>query len=254
MYSTSRGSLSPRAAIAAAFLGAFVGGCGGSTTNGATPAPDAGATGDSGAARDSGATPDSASESDSGSASDSSAASDTSASADVTSALDGSACALDPPGAKFVFHVHNAGTRMLSLAYGCGGALPIVLQTPQGMLHSGPGPEDRCEFTCDVVYGTAGNIGCTDCGPGVGTSLAPGMTADISWDRRGYQEIMTDPVCTGGASASCARGTTVAPIASQMGVLTVCTGAPVAAGWCATTDTVTFSVDTTLTEGTIDVP
>ena len=41
-------------------------------------------------------------------------------------------CALDAPGPKFTFHVHNGGTQALSLTYGCGNALPITLTTPQG--------------------------------------------------------------------------------------------------------------------------
>jgi hypothetical protein len=230
-------------------LSASAVGCGGSVSSGTSPT-DAGATTDAGAPRDSGSSPapDSGAALDSGPADDANPAPD--AAADASNV-----CALDPPGTKFVFHVHNAGTRMLAIALGCGGSLPITVQTSQGMVPIGPGPENQCEFTCDVVYGTmGGGIGCSDCGPGVGSSLAPGMTVDIAWDRRGYQEITPDPLCTGGAPAACAFGTTIGPTASQAGVLTVCTGTPLAEGYCATTDTVMFSIDTTQKEGTIQVP
>ena len=102
-------------------------------------------------------------------------------------------CALDPPGSTFTFHVHNGGTAMLRLAYGCGASLPIVLAAPQGMLGIGPGPADACEFTCDAVYAGKTGQSCSDCGPGTGASLAPGAVVDITWDRRVYTEHMVDP-------------------------------------------------------------
>jgi hypothetical protein len=164
-------------------------------------------------------------------------------------------CPLDPKG-SFVFHVHNKGTRMLSLALGCGGSLPIVLQTANGSAPIGPGPEDVCEFTCDNVYACKAGQSCSDCGPGYGAPLGPGMTADIQWDRRTYVETRTDPQCVvqcNGSSPTCALGTSLAPSASQAGVLTVCTSTSLGAGSCATSEMVSFAIDTTQPQGTIEV-
>jgi hypothetical protein len=145
------------------------------------------------------------------------------------------------------------GTRTLSLDLGCGLALPIVIDTPAGMRPTGPGPEDVCEFTCDRVYaGMVQGGACSDCGNGTSEALGPGTTADIHWDRRSYQETMTDPQCSSGSTQPCALGTSVAPLAAQTGVLTVCTN-PSPTGFCSTSDTVSFTIDTTQSEGTIEV-
>jgi hypothetical protein len=152
--------------------------------------------------------------------------------------------------------VHNGGTRTLSLTLGCGLSLPIVIDTPSGTRPIGAGPEDVCEFTCDRVYaGMVQGGACSDCGPGYGAPLGPGMTADIHWDRRAYEETMTDPQCSGGFTQPCALGSSVAPVASQSGVLTVCTATALGAGYCASANqgTFPFAVDTTQSEATIEV-
>ena len=89
------------------------------------------------------------------------------------------------------------------------------------------------------------------------------MTLDATWDRRTYTETMTDAQCSGGVSQTCALGTRVAPAASQVGVLTVCTdgsfGPYVATcGFglvdaSSSTDAVSFTIDTTKNEGTIEL-
>jgi hypothetical protein len=164
-------------------------------------------------------------------------------------------CPLDPKG-SFVFQVHNKGTRMLSLAFGCGGSLPIVLQTANGRLPIGPGPEDTCEFTCDAVYACKAGQACSDCGNGYGAALGPGTTADIQWDRRTYVETRTNPQCViqcNGSSPTCALGTSLPSSASQAGVLTFCTAPGFGQGFCSTSEMVNFAIDTTQPEATIEV-
>ena len=169
-------------------------------------------------------------------------------------------CQLDPKG-SFTFHVHNAGTKMLRLALGCGATLPIDLVTPEGTLSIGPGGVgNTCEFTCDEVYG-GGNTGeCSDCGPGVSADLSPGVTADIQWDRRVYVDQMVVAQCApDDPEGVCAFGEAVKPSAAQSGVLTTCDDTAASqsgiVGSCATGSTaaVSFTLDTTQAEGTIEV-
>ncbi|MCP6768705.1 hypothetical protein NL529_28080, partial [Klebsiella pneumoniae] len=82
-------------------------------------------------------------------------------------------CHVPAPGDVFTIHVHNGGTKMLALNYGCGGTLPIVLDTPQGELSIGPGAANSCEFTCDNFYKGVVQTACSDCGPGLGAHLGP---------------------------------------------------------------------------------
>lgn len=170
------------------------------------------------------------------------------------------ACSIDPAGSMYTFHVHNGGSADLGLAYGCGGTIPVVLTTPQGMLGIGPGPANGCEFSCQTEYTGPVQTACSDCGPGVGAALAAGSTVDIPWDRRVYTAHTADPSCVGGMSGvSCALPGAVAPTSTQAGVLTVCTGGASSggsggSGYCSGSMTVSFTVDTTQSEGTIEVP
>jgi hypothetical protein len=74
-----------------------------------------------------------------------------------------------------------------------------------------------------------------------------------------YQASSVDPSCSGlQAGNDCALGTLVAPVAAQAGTLTVCnaglsTGGG-GGGYCSSSTDVTFTVDTTGTEATIEVP
>ena len=169
------------------------------------------------------------------------------------------ACAIPAPGATFTFHVHNSGTSHLGLSYGCGGTLPIQLNTPGGPLGIGPGPADACEFTCQQQYMGPVQQGCSDCGPGVGADLAAGTTVDITWDCRVYVAHTASPECVGGQpGVSCALAETVAPSAMQMGTLSVCTGGASSGGpgggSCSGSEIVSFTLDTTQAQGTIEVP
>ena len=170
----------------------------------------------------------------------------------------GAACKLDPPGKSFTFHVINTSKQMRHLAFGCGGTLPMNLETSTGKLSIGPGAVNTCEFTCDELYaGTAGPA-CSDCGSGLGADLGPGVTADIKWDRRVYVAYTPDPKCTPVMQgASCALGHAVAPASVQKGVLTVCSD-PTAGqvGFCSTAGSipVSFEVDTTQNQATIMIP
>ncbi|MFS8067204.1 MAG: hypothetical protein ACMG6S_12605 [Byssovorax sp.] len=164
---------------------------------------------------------------------------------------------LEPPGKSFTIHVHNGGTKALRLTYGCGATLPIEVEAPKGTLGISPGGVESCEVKCDRVYEGFPNLGCSDCGPGVGAALEPGMTKDIVWDRRVYTAHMADPKCSGSTMGNeCALGALVAPASAQKGVLTVCNSVPSGDdGYCSAEDqsTVTFILDTAKDEGTIEV-
>jgi hypothetical protein len=231
--------------IATASVISVSSGCGGSTAKAGEGSPDGG-----------GSSPDGASSPDGGASSnDSGSTSDTGTTSDGGTTADGNAgaCALDPSKGSFTFHVHNGGSRSLTLGLGCGRSLPIQITTLSGSLPAGPGPEDTCEFTCDDVYAGHSQPGaCSDCGPGVSSALGPGATADITWDRRVYTERPVELSCTTG-TGSCAWGASVAPASSQGGVLTVCTSSTGFPGSCTTSDTVSFTADTTKSEGTIEV-
>jgi hypothetical protein len=177
---------------------------------------------------------------------------------------DPTGCALDPIG-MFTFHVHNVGDRTLAWDLGCMRNLPIFLEVPQGILPTGPGAYDYCEFTCDQIFaGTVTPGGCSDCGPGYSGIAAPGETRDIVWDRRVYTGEYFNNDCRPSAptppGATCARGHAVAPSAAQSGTITVCDGTVVqsvcrdsATGQTIATRTVEFTVDTTGTDAVIDV-
>jgi hypothetical protein len=166
-------------------------------------------------------------------------------------------CHAPGPGAPFTFHVHNGGTEMLFLAYGCGSSLPIVLDTPKGMLGIAPGPTDGCGFSCTAVYAGMTGSGCSDCGGGTGDPLVPGATVDVPWDHRVYTEIQVDPSCKNASAPECALGEVAAGSATQKGTLTVCTGGASAgggpSGYCVGSKMVGFTVDTTQSSGTIEV-
>jgi hypothetical protein len=165
-------------------------------------------------------------------------------------------CKVDPAGSTFVFHVKNTPR---SLSYGCGSVPSMVLSTPGGMQTITPFDLSFCGFTCEAVYANPGqNWGCSDCGPGYGADLPAGATVDVQWDRRAYEQQTADPQCAGEMDISCALGIAVAPATMQAGVLTVCSqDAPSNAGgpgYCTgPTIPVSFTVDTTQSEGTIEV-
>jgi hypothetical protein len=220
--------------------------CGGSTTSGGA-SPDAageGADASSGGHVDSGGTG-----SDSGG---------TGSDSGGSGGEGGGSCYVDPPGTTFTFHVHNAGSRDLGLAYGCGGSSPITLSTPSGPLSIGPGAVNPCEFTCEGDYKGPVQNGCSDCGGGVGADLAAGTTADIGWDHRVYVAHTADPQCVGGQTGvGCALAEALAPSTAQQGTLVVCTGGASSGGpgggYCSGSESVSFTLDVTQSAGTIDV-
>jgi hypothetical protein len=161
-------------------------------------------------------------------------------------------CQLDPAGATFTFHIHNRGTAPLSLDFGCGRSIPITVATAQGQQGVGPGPADVCEFTCEEVYSGTAAQGCSDCGPPQLRDLAPSATVDVAWDRRAYVEIRADTACVA-SGQSCALGTTVPATATQAGSVTICK-TQTGTGGCASSAKVSFTLDTTKSEGTIAVP
>jgi hypothetical protein len=168
--------------------------------------------------------------------------------------VDTAACVLDPTG-SFTFHVHNVGQAPIVLDLGCGHTVPIVLATAAGRLSAGPGGvAGSCEFTCDEVYAnTSSPGGCTDCGPGVSRTIAPGETADVAWDRRVYTKHTIVAPCST-QPGECALGISVPPDAAQLGAVTTCPAAQHQTFSCAAPTTTEFTVDTTVTEATIDVP
>ncbi len=164
-------------------------------------------------------------------------------------------CSHDLPGAPFVFHVVNSGTRMLRLTYGCGKTMPITILAAGGDLGIAPGNADACEFSCDDVYAGAQNVGCSDCGPGYGASLNPNEMVDIQWDRRVFSPFMVDPKCSGNADGNaCGLGALVKS-ASTTGTLTICNDGFQVEGYCSPSnqEKVPFSINLGDNELTISV-
>jgi hypothetical protein len=165
----------------------------------------------------------------------------------------GGVCALEPEG-SFVIHVHNAGMGPIVLDLVCGQGFPIDLDTPVGTLNVSPAGGDFCAFTCDRIF--AGHVtpgACSDCGPGVTKTLAAGDTFDYAWDRRVYSPREAEPPCSK-TTGNCAFGSAVAPTAAQTGALTTCPAAVRQTGSCLASTTTQFTIDTTGTDATIDVP
>jgi hypothetical protein len=132
-------------------------------------------------------------------------------------------CPLDPAGSAFTFIINNTGTRMLRLAYGCGSALPITLNTSHGNLGIGEESAEACGVPCESVYQGNPNFGCSDCGPGYGASLGPGQSAMIQWDRRVFQKHSAPPACSGlETSNECALGLLLKE-SMVSGMLGICT-------------------------------
>src|SRR5262249_50936000 len=111
---------------------------------------------------------------------------------------------------------------------------------------------------CKTVYGGQGLGVCSDCGPGNGAALGPGVTVDLAWDRRVYvaQEIAsscvgTQPIPPG---ASCPLEQAGPPSASQKGTLTFCSQpSGLGVGYCSSREAAPFTIDTTGTEAAIHV-
>ena len=108
-------------------------------------------------------------------------------------------------GKPFTFRLINrsASTRLVS--FGCGGNRPIELDTPRGTLSIGTEKADFCGNMCDLVLLGVKPSSCSDCGPGVGPTVAPGMSTEIVWDRRVWVPATIAPSCSGLAQeAPCA--------------------------------------------------
>jgi hypothetical protein len=164
----------------------------------------------------------------------------------------GAACKLPPPG-EFTFRVQNAGAVPLVVDLGCGLTVPITLDTPSGPLPAGAGNVDACGFTCEQVY--AGQVvpgACTDCGPGIVKTIAPGGTAEIRWDRRGYVGQSVVPGCAP-APGSCAAGVAIAGAPAQAGSLTTCPSDQRPTGSCLQPKLTPFTIDTTGADAVIEV-
>jgi hypothetical protein len=162
-------------------------------------------------------------------------------------------CVHDAPGASFTFHVHNTGSRLLRLDEGCGGSLPITVDTAGGTFPIAPGAVDACEVNCDAIFAGGSNPGCSDCGAGVFGAVPSGGTLDISWDRRYYVSYSVDAVCSGhSGNDHCGLGVRVDP-ATTSGTLTVITGGGATTGGPITTSPFNFSFDLTASEATISV-
>lgn len=163
------------------------------------------------------------------------------------------ACVHDAPGATFTFHVHNTGGRALRLDEGCGGSLPITVETAGGTFPIAPGAVDACEVNCDIIFTGGSNFGCSDCGPGVFGDLPAGGTLDIAWDRRYYVGDTVDAVCSGHAGNDhCGLGVRVDP-ATTSGTITVITGGGATTGGPITMSQFDFTFDLSASETIISV-
>ena len=135
----------------------------------------------------------------------------------------GAICTHDVPGTTFTFQLDNTGTRNLRLLTGCGGTIPITVDTPSGAVPISRGSADGCEVSCDSVFKGQQNFGCSDCGPGTSFAVDAGKVTDVAWDRRGYTAYEVDPSCSGNADGNrCALGTLVDPATTKTGTVTIC--------------------------------
>jgi hypothetical protein len=88
--------------------------------------------------------------------------------------------------------------------------------------------------------------------------IAPGATADIAWDGRGYVAQAVD-ACVGAAAArlasgTCALGVTLVPTKTQAATFTFCPDGFRLLGGCPSANrTMDFTFDTTVAETTVDV-
>lgn len=162
-------------------------------------------------------------------------------------------CTLPAPGDPFQFVINNVGARALTLTYGCGTALPITIDTTEGARGIGVESASDVGVSCDEIYAGKVYDFWTDCGPGYGTTLQPGESTVIDWDRRVYVGFTAPGACTGdGEVANCALGVPVGEATS--GTLTICDEA-YPGGYCGTNhgELVPFGLDLGLSSVSIDI-
>jgi hypothetical protein len=170
-------------------------------------------------------------------------------------------CLHDAPGKAFKFHIHNQGTRKLSLAFGCGSFPVFTADTAKGKVALAPDPGGQVAdgFTCDAIFDGGSSQGAYgDCGPGYGADLSPGLTVDLTWDRRSYDRFNVPAECSGHPmNNDCFLGTAISSSKMQTGDLDICAdgvdGNGFGVGYCSKTETVKVTFDTTGDEATIEV-
>lgn len=169
-----------------------------------------------------------------------------------------------PPGAKFTFRVHNAGSAHKTLVLGCGSTLPIMLQSANG-----PAAlvldDNSCfgdgDGSCHDAFMGKFLQECSDCGPGDYDDLPAGAVVDFSWDHVGWVQESIPAQCVADAGSSgdpdfmstCQLAFPMPPSTKQEGSVTVCNETDPHFGTCVDADETEFTIDTTKSEATIDV-
>lgn len=168
-------------------------------------------------------------------------------------------CSLEvpAPGPAFTFHVHNGGTATRTVNFGCGTLIPIALDTASGALPLGTGGDLVCDAdgTCASAYKGDVIHFCSDCGPGVAQELPPGGTVDIAWNHIAYAGGVAPEACSGVPGGwACSLAVAVPGSTMQTGTITICADGAGFGGCFGESFSVSFTVDTTKAEGTIEVP
>jgi hypothetical protein len=161
---------------------------------------------------------------------------------------DASCPTADAPDASspLIITVRNAGTAPFALKFACSGPIPVSLVENGPRRALTPSGVDPCGFDCSPALSGTTDVsrGCSDCGPDVFQTVAPGATTTISWNRRLYREVMLPIECTRLDSPySCALGED-AGSAPLQATLSVCYDDPATS--CAKVSTIPFTLDPTL--------
>jgi hypothetical protein len=164
----------------------------------------------------------------------------------------GPVCSSPPSTGSFTFHVHNNSGSMMFWREGYALPMPLSLDTPDGALPAFPGLVAPCGFTCEQIYGGSQVPGSCDHGPPNFAGSNPDETVDVVWSRGGYGLHIIEAGCSAQwAGDSCAVGFVVAPTSAQTGSVEICEN--VLAATCLNPRQVTFTVDTTRAESTIEL-
>jgi hypothetical protein len=177
---------------------------------------------------------------------------------DAAATADASCPSAEPSDASspLTITVKNAGNAAFELDFGCGGAFPVTLigdSASRGGLRSAG--VDPCGFDCSLALSgeTQLSLGCSDCGPDLVQTIAPGKTTTISWNRRLYHEVTLPTECTRLESPyPCALGEDPGSAPLQAALSLCYVDDPTTS--CSKTSTIPFTLDPTQSSIEVDVP